>query len=170
MKVLSVQQPNATFICAGIKTVENRSWKTDYRGRIAIHASGDDYAWPDADFLPDSFIDRCQPWIGADDITDMPDDLIRYHNLVLDAFKFYGKSFDYNDDLTWLKQATKEKGFFLKAKAVVGEVEIVDIARGHDDEFADGNLYNWILSKPIIYEKPIWPVAGKVRLWTLDGI
>jgi tetratricopeptide (TPR) repeat protein len=34
-----VQQPFAWAICAGIKTVENRSRGTNYRGPIAIHAS-----------------------------------------------------------------------------------------------------------------------------------
>jgi hypothetical protein len=37
MKVLSVQQPWASLICAGIKDVENRSWKAaKVPGRILI--------------------------------------------------------------------------------------------------------------------------------------
>lgn len=36
---LAVKQPWASLICAGIKDVENRSWQTDYRGRIYIVAS-----------------------------------------------------------------------------------------------------------------------------------
>jgi activating signal cointegrator 1 len=39
MKALSLIQPWATGIMAGNKKIETRSWKTDYRGRIAIHAS-----------------------------------------------------------------------------------------------------------------------------------
>ncbi len=40
MKTLSVQQPWATLICAGIKDVENRTWKTaKVPGKILIHAS-----------------------------------------------------------------------------------------------------------------------------------
>lgn len=40
MKVLSVQQPWASLICAGIKDVENRTWKAaQIPGRILIHAS-----------------------------------------------------------------------------------------------------------------------------------
>jgi hypothetical protein len=31
--------PYAWLICKGFKPVENRSWKTDFRGRIYIHAS-----------------------------------------------------------------------------------------------------------------------------------
>lgn len=37
-KVLSVYQPWAWAIVAGIKPFENRSWKTKYRGRLLIHA------------------------------------------------------------------------------------------------------------------------------------
>ena len=40
MKTLSIQQPWATLICAGIKDVENRTWKAaQVPGRILIHAS-----------------------------------------------------------------------------------------------------------------------------------
>jgi len=36
---LAVKQPWASLICAGIKDVENRTWQTDYRGRLYIVAS-----------------------------------------------------------------------------------------------------------------------------------
>lgn len=39
MKVLTVKQPWATLIVRGIKDVENRDWKSYYRGRILIHSS-----------------------------------------------------------------------------------------------------------------------------------
>jgi len=39
MKALSVRQPFALLIVAGIKDIENRSWPTKYRGRILIHAA-----------------------------------------------------------------------------------------------------------------------------------
>lgn len=37
-KAISVQQPFALLEVLGIKDVENRTWKTDYRGRVYIHA------------------------------------------------------------------------------------------------------------------------------------
>jgi ASCH domain len=37
--VLTVRQPWASLIVNGMKTVENRTWVTDYRGRLWIHAS-----------------------------------------------------------------------------------------------------------------------------------
>lgn len=39
MKALTVRQPWAHLIMAGLKDVENRSRRTHYRGRIAIHVS-----------------------------------------------------------------------------------------------------------------------------------
>lgn len=48
MKAISVRQPWAWALFHG-KPVENRSWKTDYRGELLIHASKkfdyDGYLW-----------------------------------------------------------------------------------------------------------------------------
>lgn len=38
LKVLTVRQPWASLITAGIKNIENRSWYTSHRGPLAIHA------------------------------------------------------------------------------------------------------------------------------------
>lgn len=42
IQCLSVRQPWASLIIAGIKTVENRPYSTPLRGTIAIHASGEE--------------------------------------------------------------------------------------------------------------------------------
>ena len=39
MKVLTIIEPYATLIKNGIKKIETRSWKTNYRGRLYIHTS-----------------------------------------------------------------------------------------------------------------------------------
>ena len=39
MKALTIKQPWASLIASGIKDIENRTWKTHYRGKIYIHAS-----------------------------------------------------------------------------------------------------------------------------------
>ena len=39
MKVLSLTEPFATLILNGKKSIETRSWKTSYRGKLYIHAS-----------------------------------------------------------------------------------------------------------------------------------
>lgn len=39
MKVLSIKEPYATLIKDKVKFIETRSWKTNYRGVLYIHAS-----------------------------------------------------------------------------------------------------------------------------------
>jgi activating signal cointegrator 1 len=39
MKALSLTQPYATLVATGAKQFETRSWKTSYRGPLAIHAA-----------------------------------------------------------------------------------------------------------------------------------
>lgn len=39
MKALTVKQPWANLIISGLKDIENRTWKTNFRGRVYIHCS-----------------------------------------------------------------------------------------------------------------------------------
>lgn len=39
MKAISIRQPWAWLIVNGHKDIENRSWRTKYRGEVLIHAS-----------------------------------------------------------------------------------------------------------------------------------
>lgn len=39
MKALTIKQPWASLVAHGLKNIENRTWKTNYRGRILIHAA-----------------------------------------------------------------------------------------------------------------------------------
>lgn len=38
MKAITIKQPFASLIAAGLKEYEFRTWKTNYRGKIYIHA------------------------------------------------------------------------------------------------------------------------------------
>lgn len=53
MKVISVKEPFATLIMNGDKLIETRSWKTNYRGELFIHASGKSLA---KEFLTNDFV------------------------------------------------------------------------------------------------------------------
>ncbi|MHC1772100.1 MAG: ASCH domain-containing protein [Flexilinea sp.] len=68
MKAISIRQPWAWLIVNGIKTVENRTWKTNYRGRLLIHAS------TRLDFNEADFADFCQDAKAEDGII-IPADL-----------------------------------------------------------------------------------------------
>ena len=63
MRAITIQQPWASLIMAGIKTVENRTWATSHRGRLAIHAGRkfDDEA---IEILRAAGIDP-EPWLDA---------------------------------------------------------------------------------------------------------
>jgi hypothetical protein len=39
MKAISLHQPWAAAVAVGIKWIETRSWRTHYRGPLAIHAA-----------------------------------------------------------------------------------------------------------------------------------
>ena len=38
MKALSIQQPWAWLIVNGLKDIENRTWRSTFRGRVLVHA------------------------------------------------------------------------------------------------------------------------------------
>ena len=44
VKVLSIRQPWAWLIVSGLKDIENRTWRTDHRGTVYIHA-GKSFDW-----------------------------------------------------------------------------------------------------------------------------
>jgi len=46
MKAITIKQPYAYMICAGIKPIENRTWKTNFRGRVLIHTSAKPNTYP----------------------------------------------------------------------------------------------------------------------------
>ncbi|MDI9431688.1 MAG: ASCH domain-containing protein [Planctomycetota bacterium] len=67
MKCLSVRQPWAALIVAGLKDMENRSWEPRYRGRILIHA-GAGMRVSDLDYLAEKYgieVDRSSLVLGA---------------------------------------------------------------------------------------------------------
>jgi len=47
VKALTLHQPWADLIAHHGKTIENRTWRTDYRGPVAIHAGGYQVPAPD---------------------------------------------------------------------------------------------------------------------------
>ena len=60
---MSIRQPWAWLICAGLKEVENRTWLTKFRGRIYVHAGKTmDVCVPQHSLFGESWImDRLSP-------------------------------------------------------------------------------------------------------------
>ena len=169
MKTLSVKQPYASFVCHGIKTVENRTWKTDYRGKVLIHASGSNFAYPDFAFLPKKYQKELLCRVEKDDWNDAPQSMLNYCELLRLTYTFYGKDIDKQEPpQEWLKEAVKNHGYYLPSQAIIGECTLSDIIKDSKDDFAEPNNYHWIITDPFIYDKPITNVVGRLRLWEFE--
>ena len=126
IKVLTVKQPWASLIVHGIKDIENRTWRTNFRGRVLIHSSGS-----------------------------------------------YGKKFKVNLTDEQAKEAfttIAKEGMFgcLPCGSIIGSVEIVDCVLNHPSVWAEKGVYHWVLANPILFEKPIVDVKGKLGLWNYE--
>lgn len=48
---------------------------------------------------------------------------------------------------------------------IIGEVDIVDCLANHPSIWAIKGQYHWVLENPVIYEKYIQNIKGKLGLW-----
>jgi hypothetical protein len=173
MKALSVRQPYAALICAGVKTVENRTWTTDYRGKLLIHASGKPMALPYEDYLPEKFDKQCGDHWNRNNWNGAPVQMVNYRNLLVDAWFHYGIDIiaipdeDVPTDKE-LKKLAKERGCFLTALTVIGFCDLVDCVQNSKDDFAEEGCFHWILENLCLFTKPINNVLGHLRLWNFD--
>lgn len=140
MKALTIKQPWASLIAHGIKDIENRTWKTNYRGRIYIHASktpacfhalsclNNDQARL-VDLNLSSFDWQCDRLISSAIIgeVDIVDCVINHPSI-------------------WAEHTNN----FLLEKEIVKPV------------------YNWVLANPVIYKEPILNVKGKLSFWEFN--
>ena len=67
MKALSVKQPWANMIAAGEKTIETRTWPTDYRGPLLIVSTRDPRIAPAGFALAVVRLKDCRPMTRADE-------------------------------------------------------------------------------------------------------
>lgn len=88
MKVITLKQPWATLVAEGIKKYEFRTWKTNYRGKVLIHAGAGiekkeldkfkelDLEYPSKRILAEAEIEEC---LELDD--KLNNKIIRENNL-----------------------------------------------------------------------------------------
>ena len=69
MKALSLRQPWASLIADGRKTIETRTWRTRYRGPLAIHASARPYEdLPTGGIVAVAWLYDCRPMEESDEV------------------------------------------------------------------------------------------------------
>lgn len=157
MKALSIKQPWASLIAHGIKDIENRTWKTNFRGRIYIHASGKWHSRSNSNDVRDL--------LTSEQIKKIP------HSLQAD----------------FIDRGIIVKDESIPLSAIIGEVDIVDCVINHPSIWAEKTetyrcpdsgleiiqrgtpkIYNWVLSNAVIYDEPILNVKGKLSLWEYE--
>lgn len=63
---------------------------------------------------------------------------------------------------------------YKQTSMIIGEVDIVDCVINHESIWAEKtdfsqedpqSIWNWVLANPVLYEKPILNVKGKLSFW-----
>lgn len=124
MKAITIKQPWASLIVHDIKDIENRTWKTNFRGRVLIHAG-----------------------------------IARVNNSLIPKPAF-------SDD----KVCAIIGEMVLPQSTIIGSVEIVDCVQNHPSIWAEKGVWNWVLANPILFDKPIENVKGKLSFWDYPDI
>lgn len=146
MKALTIKNPWALLIAAGIKDIENRTWRTKFRGRIYIHAG----AYKQKSGSPNPL--NVLQWEEVKETNGFLADQIADNTLI--------------------------------RSAIIGEVDIVDCLLNHPSIWAEQMAYdvcpetgihilckgqtyvwNWVLANPVLYDRPIENVKGKLSFW-----
>ena len=146
MKTLSIKQPWASLICTprpdnnllGIKDIENRSWKTNFRGRILIHVSAEKVKF---DNWYDSLLTNKQLFALPDHYCSEPE-RFSYSAIIgevdiVDCVR--------NNSSVWAEHSTDKK---LKDGTIISVP-----------------IWNWVLANPVSYDEPILNVKGKLSFW-----
>ena len=144
MKALTVKQPWASLIVEGIKDIENRTWKTNYRGRILIHSS----KMPEKG-LPCEVLNSMQYSIVF--TANSLDALIGENGVILGSVEIVDCVLNHTS--IW---AEKTDG----------------VTDSNTGEFIPRRepkpVYNWVLANPVKFETPI-PAKGKLGFWEFNG-
>lgn len=163
MKALTIKQPWASLIMADLKHYETRSWKTSYRGKLAIHAGKETFQ----KFLRERFPVASNGW----EYHPLYDEYKNFMNIVspldLDNLQ-YGAVLGTVDLVDCLKVTDYDgktaeliSGIANKDPKYISETELML------GDFTEGR-YAWELENIHIFDHPI-PTKGQQGLWNWEG-
>lgn len=164
MKAITIKQPWAYLICSGIKDIENRTWKTNRRGRVLIHAgSGNKFKVELTDDQMNAAFGSCyqRAQIGGYNFgaiiggVEIVDCVVNHPSI-------------------WAE------------KTIIEQMECPKCGCDRSEYFGDGEhkcdrcehtwyenenklIYNWILANPVLFPEPI-PCKGKLSFWEYPRI
>lgn len=171
VKCLSVRVPWSYLLCFGIKDVENRTWTTKYRGEIYIHSSGEER---NGLIVPEYFKNKNEykkllP-VHAEFIDyrdhDEPGKEYQYINLDEETRKKVSLKENVDPEIFMEYQLLKYNYLdVMRSKAIIGKVELVDIVKDSSLKWAEPGKFHWIVKNPVLFEKPITHIKGKLGLF-----
>ena len=148
MKTISIKQPWASLIVHGIKDIENRTWRTNFRGRVLIHAAGF-HGRKFSVNLTDAQTKAAFATIAKETMFgNMPFGAIVGSVEIVDCV--------INHPSIW---AEKTENYIIGMNPKL-----------HEAITGKKIIYNWVLTNPIIYNEPIENVKGKLSFWDYPGI
>jgi hypothetical protein len=171
LKTLSIRNPWAYLVAYGVKDVENRSWKTDYRGDFLIHCSGKPDDWPYHSDLPPRVLERVRKNRAMKTPFEKLDpDLkgwVRLFNFCVSHYHLPEVMPDDREQSDKMaRDALKEFGPALRSGAIIGQATLVDIVYNKSkSHWAEKNAFHWIVENPKVFDEPILDVKGKLKLW-----
>ena len=154
-KVLSVKQPWAYLLCAGIKDIENRTWKLPekYKGeRVLIHASG----------TAITFGQFC------DYIENLDNEDLGLQKIVRE--NCFRKSWLHTLETSAIIGSVEIVDCVLNHPSIWAEPsnEVYKDPQIYGDNKIDSAVWSWVLAKPILFDEPILNVKGKLGFWDYD--
>lgn len=156
---ISVKQPWAYLLCTGIKDIENRTWKLPekHKGkRIYIHASMAriDFSFP-FDYLND------EQKLSVTDRKDELNNWLLYNRSAIIGYVEFTECV-INHPSIWA-----EKSNYVP-KSLISKIHtpkewITDV--NGNVVYKKDVIYNWVVGKAVLFEKPIENVKGKLSFW-----
>lgn len=159
MRTISLRQPWAFLLCSGIKDIENRTWKLPekYKGeRVLIHASAKDAGNPqllfnneDFEAIAMHFHNKWQKNVISEG--ELWDEIYRHRASIIGSVRFVDCTI--NHPSIW---AEKTERFAINESWPNGRPESAG---------KKGDIYNWVATDAVLFDKPILNVKGKLSFW-----
>lgn len=140
MKTITIKQPWASLIVEGIKDIENRTWRTKFRGRVLIHAANSSWIWH------------------------------KVLNYITPEMRAVFENNKYTGGWIRNLERGKIIGSVEIVDCVINHPSIwAEKTDNEHVRFDYGKTYNWVLANPILFTEPI-PAKGKLSFWNYPNI
>jgi len=144
MKALTIKNPWALLIAAGIKDIENRTWRTKFRGRTYIHA-GQSLA--------------CKPTGLQELLTPEQFNIVNTYEVYRQVLGLGFKKSCIIGEVDIVDCVLNHPSIWAEQSAVV----MRKINGVHQP--TEVPVWNWVLANQVLYDKPIENVKGKLSFW-----